>query len=65
MRCVKHWKVIADYLGKAGWIWSWVSAVDSNGEQSLLLTRTAITESLSLLGHVLLLGDARYQIKAW
>ena len=28
---VKHWETIADNLGKAGWSWGWVSALDSNG----------------------------------
>jgi hypothetical protein len=28
---MKFWEVIADNLGKAGWIWSCVSAVDSEG----------------------------------
>jgi hypothetical protein len=26
---VKHWEIIADRLGKAGWSLGWVSAVDS------------------------------------
>jgi hypothetical protein len=28
---VKFWEVIADNLSKAGWSWSCVSAIDSNG----------------------------------
>src|SRR5438876_7993458 len=33
LRClaVKDWEIIADNLSKAGWSWSCVSAVDSNG----------------------------------
>jgi hypothetical protein len=27
---VKYWEIIADNLGKAGWNWGCVSAVDSN-----------------------------------
>jgi len=29
---VKFWEVIADNLSKAGWIWSCVATVDSNGQ---------------------------------
>ena len=28
---VKYWEIIADNLGKAGWSWGCVSAVDSSG----------------------------------
>jgi len=28
---VKHWKLIADNLSKAGWSWGRVSALDSEG----------------------------------
>jgi hypothetical protein len=28
---VKYWDIIADNLGKAGWSWGCVSALDSNG----------------------------------
>jgi hypothetical protein len=28
---VKYWEIIADNLSKAGWSWSCVSTVDSNG----------------------------------
>jgi hypothetical protein len=27
---MKHWEIIADNLGKAGWDWGCVSAIDSN-----------------------------------
>jgi hypothetical protein len=45
---VKYWEIIADNLSKAGWSWGCVSAIDSNGERSGLLTRTATTESVWL-----------------
>ena len=47
-RPVKYWEIIADNLSKAGWSWGCVSAVDSLGEKSSLLTRIAATESVSL-----------------
>jgi hypothetical protein len=28
---MKYWEIIADKLSKAGWSWSCVSAIDSNG----------------------------------
>jgi hypothetical protein len=28
---MKYWEIIADNLGKAGWSWRCVSAIDSNG----------------------------------
>ena len=28
---IKYWEIIADELKKAGWSWSCVSAIDSNG----------------------------------
>jgi hypothetical protein len=28
---MKYSEIIADSLGKAGWSWGWVSAIDSNG----------------------------------
>jgi len=28
---VKYWEIIADNLSKAGWIWGYVSAIDSSG----------------------------------
>jgi hypothetical protein len=28
---LKYSEIIADSLGKAGWSWGWVSAIDSNG----------------------------------
>jgi hypothetical protein len=28
---VKYWEIIADNLGKAGWSWGCVSAIDSEG----------------------------------
>jgi hypothetical protein len=28
---VKYWEIIADNLGKSGWSWGCVSAVDSDG----------------------------------
>jgi hypothetical protein len=45
---VKYWEIIADNLSKAGWSWGCVSAVNSQGEQPGLLTRTAMTISASL-----------------
>jgi len=45
---VKNWEIIADNLSKAGWSWGCVSAVDSSGQQSGLLTRIAATENISL-----------------
>jgi hypothetical protein len=30
IRCVRHWEIIADNLGKAGWSWGCVSALDRN-----------------------------------
>jgi len=29
---VKYWETIADDLGKAGWSWGCVSAIDANGK---------------------------------
>jgi len=29
--CVKYWEFIADNLGKAGWSWGCISAVDLEG----------------------------------
>jgi hypothetical protein len=45
--CAKYWEIIADNLSKAGWSWGCVSAIDSSGRTTELLTRTA-TESVSL-----------------
>ena len=45
---VKYWEIIADNLSKAGWSWGCVATVDAKGKQSLLLTRIATTESVSL-----------------
>jgi hypothetical protein len=45
---VKYWEIIADNLSKDGWSWGCVSAVDSRGERSSLLTRIATMESVSL-----------------
>jgi hypothetical protein len=42
---MKSWEIIADNLSKAGWSWGCVSAIDSNGERSGLLTHTAATET--------------------
>jgi hypothetical protein len=28
---MRYWEIIADHLGKAGWSWGCVSAIDSNG----------------------------------
>src|SRR5438034_4310336 len=47
----KYWEIIADNLSKAGWSWGCVSALDSKGEQSGLLTHTATTEGVSLRWH--------------
>ena len=44
----KDWEIIADRLSKAGWSLGWVSAVNSEGEQSGLLMPTATTEGVSL-----------------
>jgi hypothetical protein len=44
---VNYSEIIADKLSKAGWSLGWVSAVDSQAEQSGLLMRIA-TESGSL-----------------
>jgi hypothetical protein len=30
-RVKRYWEIIADNLSKAGWSWSCVSAIDSNG----------------------------------
>jgi len=46
IRRVKYWEIIADRLSKAGWSWGYVSAIDSEGERSGLLTHIA-TESVS------------------
>jgi hypothetical protein len=43
-----NWEIIADDLSRAGWSWSCVPAVDSEGERSGLLTHTATTEGASL-----------------
>ena len=43
----KDGEIIADNLKKRGWTLGWVSAVNSNGEQSGLLTRIA-TENILL-----------------
>jgi hypothetical protein len=45
---MKGCELIADNLSKAGWSWGWVSAVDSTGERSGLLTLIAATESALL-----------------
>jgi hypothetical protein len=45
---VKYWEIIADNLKKAGWSLDWVSAVDSQGEQSGLLTHIKVTDTVSL-----------------
>jgi hypothetical protein len=42
---LKYWEIIADNLSKAGWSWGWVSAVDSQGARSSLLTHIAMIES--------------------
>jgi hypothetical protein len=36
---VKYWEIIADNLKKRGWSLGWVSAVDSEGDQSGLPMR--------------------------
>ena len=51
-RRVQYWEIIADNLSKAGWSWGCVAAVDSDGEQSGLLTHTAMTESASLFARM-------------
>ena len=43
---MKYWEIIADNLSKAGWSWGCVSAIDSAGERSGLLTHIA-TDSVS------------------
>jgi hypothetical protein len=45
---MKSWEIIADKLSKAGWSLGWVSAVDSEGERSLLRTRIAATANATL-----------------
>jgi len=45
---VKDWEINTDNLSKAGWSWGYVSAIDSNGYQSSLLTHIPTTESVSL-----------------
>jgi len=45
---MKYWEIVADNLKKAGWSLGWVSAVDSEGERSELLTHTPTTGSVSL-----------------
>ncbi len=45
---MKSWETIADNLGKACWSWGCVSALDSVGEQSGLLTLIATTANVSL-----------------
>jgi hypothetical protein len=45
---MKNWEIIADNLSKAGWSWGCVSAIDSEGEQSGLLTRI-VTESVFIV----------------
>jgi hypothetical protein len=49
---MKDWEIIADNLSKAGWSLGYVSAIDSNGERSGLLTQVATTESVSLFGRM-------------
>jgi hypothetical protein len=45
---MKYWEIIADNLKKRGWSLGRVSAIDSAGEQSLLLARIPATmESVS------------------
>jgi hypothetical protein len=36
---VKYWQIIADNLGKAGWSWGCVSALDSNGRTIFVADR--------------------------
>jgi hypothetical protein len=45
---MKYWEIIADKLKKAGWSWAGSQRLIPTGEQSLLQTRTATTESVSL-----------------
>jgi len=49
---MKSWEIIADNLRKRGWSLGYVSAVIPTGERgpnrSLLLTRIAATENVSL-----------------
>lgn len=45
---MKYWEIIADNLKKAGWGLGWLSAIDSQGEQSESLTRIAATEGTLL-----------------
>jgi hypothetical protein len=45
---MKYWEIIAENLSKAGWSWDSISAGDSSGERSGLLTHTATMESVSL-----------------
>jgi hypothetical protein len=47
-RFVKHLEIVADNFSKADWSWDWSGPSILAGEQSGLLTRTAMTESVSL-----------------
>jgi hypothetical protein len=45
---MKYWEIIARNIKKRGWSLGYVSAIDSMGKQSGLLTHIATTESVSL-----------------
>ena len=47
-RVKRYSEIIADNLGKAGWNWGCVSAVDSRGRTIFGVDVTATTESVSL-----------------
>jgi hypothetical protein len=45
---MKYWEIIADNLSGAGWSWAASQPWIPMGEQSSLLTRIAMTETVSL-----------------
>jgi hypothetical protein len=59
---MKYWEIIADNLRNAGWSWGCVATIDSNGQQSGLLTHIATTESGSLC--VLMKADGVFEIRS-
>jgi hypothetical protein len=49
---VKYWEIIADNLSKAGWSWAASQRWIPTGQQSSLLMRIAMMESISLCGRM-------------
>jgi hypothetical protein len=45
---MKDWEIIADNVGKAGWSWGCVAALDREGEPSGLVMLIGATENVSL-----------------